>query len=270
MATLTYKSHPNYGLFRCLRTLGLGLACVRSLTALLTAILIAGTAAAQPQPNVRTQEFDEKDGVPVILKHLPNWEAVRGSAVFIASKEELLRAAGERPVHSAIEFVGGTEAASAVYPEGRLLIVEYTTPQFASAADVEFLRILAQNPTEPPTVYRRVGNYAVFVFDTPDAESAAGLIDQVKYEKDIQWLGESPFLLQNLERYFVTTSRDIIYSIILWIFMGFALAVLLGGIAGYTYFKYREGVREKMVAFSDAGGLTRLNLDDLSEPIKLD
>lgn len=270
MATLTYKSHPNYGLFRWLRTLGLGLTCVRSLAALLTTILVAGTAAAQPQPNVRTQEFDEIDGVPVILKHLPNWEAVRGSAVFIASKEELLRAAGERPVHSAIEFVGGTEAASAVYPEGRLLIVEYTTPQFASAADVEFLRILAQNPTEPATVYRRVGNYAVFVFDTPDAEAAAGLIDQVKYEKDIQWLGESPFLLQNLERYFVTTSRDIIYSIILWIFMGFALAVLLGGIAGYTYFKYREGVREKMVAFSDAGGLTRLNLDDLSEPIKLD
>ncbi|HMS11360.1 MAG TPA: hypothetical protein PKE66_17855, partial [Pyrinomonadaceae bacterium] len=60
------------------------------------------------------------------------------------------------------------------------------------------------------------------------------------------------------------------FSIILWIFMGFAVAVLLGGIAGYSYFKYREGVREKMVAFSDAGGLTRLNLDDLSEPIKPD
>jgi hypothetical protein len=270
VATLTYKSHLNYGLFRCLRTFGLGPACVRSLAILLAAVLFAGTAVAQTEPAVRTQEFDEKDGVPVILKHLPNWEAVRGSSVFIASKEELSRAVGDRPVNSAIEFVGGTEAASAVYPEGRLLIVEYTTPQFASAADVEFLRILTQTPTEPPTVYRRVGNYAVFVFDTPDAEAAAGLIDQVKYEKDIQWLGESPFLLQNLERYFVTTSRDIIFSIILWIFMGFAVAVLLGGITGYSYFKYREGVREKMVAFSDAGGLTRLNLDDLSEPIRPD
>lgn len=267
MATLTYKSHFNNGLFRSIRTLGLGSACVRLHAVLLAAVFFAGTAVAQPPPNVRTQEFDEKDGVPVILKHLPNWEAVRGDAAFIASKEELVRVIGERQVNSAIEFVGGTEAASAVYPEGRLLIVEYTTPQFASAADVEFLRILTQTLTEPPTVYRRVGNYAVFVFDTQDAEAAAGLIDQVKYEKDIQWLGESPFLLQNLERYFVTTSRDIIYSIILWIFMGFAVAILLGGIAGYTYFKYREGVREKMVAFSDAGGLTRLNLDDLSEPI---
>lgn len=270
MATLTYKSHPKIGLFRCVRTFVLGRACVRSLAALLAAILIAGTAAAQPQPTVRTQEVDENDGVPVILKHLPNWETVRGSAVFITSKEELSQAAGERPVNSAIEFVGGTEAASAVYPEGRLLIVEYTTPQFASSADAEFLRILTESPTEPPTVYRRVGNYAVFVFDTPDAEAAAGLIDQVKYEKDIQWLGESPFLFQNLERYFITTSRDIIYSTILWIVLGFGVAILLGGTAGYSYFKYREGQREKMIAFSDAGGLTRLNLDDLSEPIRLE
>jgi len=36
---------------------------------------------------------------------------------------------------------------------------------------------------------------------------------------------------------------------------------------GIWYFRYREKKRAGMTAFSDAGGLIRLNLDDLSEPL---
>lgn len=270
MATLTDKYKTRNGLFRTSRTLGLIGICSRMIAAALFLTFASSIVPAQPQTGVRTQEIDEDSGVPVILTHLPNWETVRENASFIASKEEFARVIGDRPVNTAIEFIGGTEAASAVYPEGRLLIIEYPTPQFASAADAEFLRILTETPTEPPTVYRRVGNYSVFVFDTPDTVAAAALIDQVTYAKDVQWLGESPFLLRNLERYFITTSRDIIYSTIMWMVLGFGVAILLGATVGFSYFKYREGQREKMVAFSDAGGLTRLNLDDLSEPLRLE
>ena len=43
--------------------------------------------------------------------------------------------------------------------------------------------------------------------------------------------------------------------------------MIAGIIAGLVYFRFRDRERSKRIAFSDAGGLTRLNLDDLSEPI---
>jgi hypothetical protein len=165
-----------------------------------------------------------------------------------------------------VEFSGGTEAVSANYPAGRLLIVEYTTPQASVAADAEFQKVIAEG-RGGNTVYRRVGNYSVFVFDASDANAAAGLIDQVSYQKQVQWLGEDPFLMQKLERYFALTGRDVVLSTILWITLIFGVTLATGIGAGFVYFRYRESQREHMTAYSDAGGMTRLNLDDLSEPL---
>lgn len=215
----------------------------------------------------KIQEISEEDGLPVILKHLPQFENVSGTAEFINEKTRLDSVLGERPILRNVTFGNGTEAATAVYPEGRLLIIEYMTPQAASVADAEFLGIIAAEPGAA-TGYRRIGNYAVFVFDGSDTNSTAGLIDQVKYEKHVQWLGEDPFLLQKLERYFAVTARDVAISTVLWIFMFVGIAVLLGIVVGVLFFRFRERERMSRTAFSDAGGLTRLNLDDLSEPIR--
>jgi hypothetical protein len=105
------------------------------------------------------------------------------------------------------------------------------------------------------------------VFDSSDPAAASSLLDQVKYEKSVQWLGEDPFLLQKLERYFAMTGRDVVVSTVLWITLLFGLTAAIGILAGIWYFRYRESKRAAMTAFSDAGGLTRLNLDDLSEPL---
>ena len=40
---------------------------------------------------------------------------------------------------------------------------------------------------------------------------------------------------------------------------------LIGILAGFIYFRFREQERAQWQRFSDAGGLTRLNLDELSE-----
>ncbi|MFL6468683.1 MAG: hypothetical protein ACJ72Z_12065 [Pyrinomonadaceae bacterium] len=233
--------------------------------AMLFGCTLSYSTSAQ-QKGYKSQETSDKDGIPVILKHLPEWESVKSEAVFIQDKETLRNTIGARPVLDLIDFSGGTEAVSAQYPEGALLIVEYTTPQASLAADSAFQRFLVENQSTS-AVYRRVGNYNVFVFDPANAASADNLISQVKYEKSVQWLGEDPFLMQKMERYFARTGRDVVLSTILWIALIFGVTLGAGIAAGFVYFRYRESQRASMSAFSDAGGMTRLNLDDLSEPL---
>lgn len=228
-------------------------------------ILLSGIAAVSGQEiTARSQEVSEDDGQPVLLKHLPDYESAKTGAAFFADKRSLVEAIGNEEVVGQLEFPAGTEAVTAAYPSGRLVIVEFTNPQSSSEADVAIQGFLAKNP-QPSTVYRRIGNYNAFVFGTSDAAAANALLDQVKYEKSIQWLGEDPFLMQKLQRYMVSTSRDIMISTVLVIVLGLATSILAGLAAGLIFFRIRDQKRAARAAFSDAGGLTRLNLDGLSE-----
>lgn len=221
-------------------------------------------AQANSQSTPRSQEISETDGIPVLIKHLPDWENVRSSTVFLTNTADLEKSLGSRPVLDQIDFAGGTEAVAAGYPSGQLLIVEFTNPQGSAEADTKILNHLAASP-EAGTVYRRIGNYNAFVFDAVDQDAALGLLDQVKYQKTVQWLGEDPYLLQKLERYFVTTTRDIFISTVLWIVGGLGISIVCGIVAGIFFYRFREQKRANWTRFSDAGGLTRLNLDELSE-----
>jgi len=217
-----------------------------------------------PPAGPRSQEISEDDGLPVLIKHLPDWQNVRETTVFTADLADLKKAVGERAILNEIELSGGTEAVTAVYPAGRLVIVEFMTPQGSADADAKILKKLEAS-RENGTVYRRIGNYNAFVFDAKSPDAAAGLLDEVKYEKSVQWLGEDPFLIKKLERYFVTMSRDIFISTVMWIVGGLGIAIVSGLVAGIIFYRVREQKRAAWTAYSDAGGLTRLNLDELSE-----
>ncbi len=223
-------------------------------------------SAARAEQLTGSQEVSESDGTPILLKHLPDWQAVRPNAVFIKSRDSMAAALGERAVLEPVEFTAGTEAVAAPYPEGKLFLVEYMTPQASTEADARFAQKIAENP-DPNTHYRRIGNYSAFVFDAPDPAAAAALLDQIKYEKTVQWLGEDPFLYKKLERAFVTTTSEVFVSTVLAIILGMGSSILVGLIVGYIYFRFREHQRAHMSAFSDAGGMTRLNLDGLTPDI---
>ncbi len=227
-------------------------------------MIFFGSVGAVAQNAPRPQEISDGDGLPVLVKHLPDWPQKHPGSVFAADPAPLKTELGERPVIDLIDFRGGTEAVTASYPEGRLLIVEYSNPQLSSEADSKFLAYFAAAP-ESSTVYRRIGNYNVFVFDAPDQAAANSLLDQIKYQKTVQWLGEDPYLSEKLERYFVVTTRDIFISTVLWIIGGIFTSVLAGVLIGFVFYRIREQRRRDWKAFSDAGGLTRLNLDELSE-----
>src|ERR1043165_5979567 len=96
-----------------------------------------------------------------------------------------------------------------------MAIVEFTTPQMSIDNDSRVWTKIAElkSQAQPtPSAYRRVGNYSVFVFNAPDEETANALVDQVKYEQVVQWLGDDPHLYERLQRYFTQTSAGVLVA----------------------------------------------------------
>jgi hypothetical protein len=91
-------------------------------------------------------------------------------------------------------------------------------------------------------------------------------LDQVKYEKTVQWLGRNPFDISP-ERAFVLQTSDLFISTVLVILMGIGFSIVGGLIVGYAFFFVREQKRARMSTFTDAGGMTRLNLDGFTPEI---
>ena len=234
---------------------------------LVPALFIAILAAnIFPQAKYKSQEVSEEDGIPVLIKHLPDWESRRDKVTFATNATELNAGLGDRPVLNLIDFTAGTEAVAAQYDAGKLLIVEYSSPQGSVDADAKFTEALERDPQSGSTAYRRIGNYNAFVFDAANISAANALLDQVKYEKQIQWLGDNPFILTP-ERAFILTTADIFFSTLLVIVMGIVLAILSGLVVGLVYFMLRGRRRAAMTAYTDAGGMTRLNLDGFTPDI---
>lgn len=237
-----------------------------ALTAFACLLLVSiGTAQAGRVPEVRSQEYSEVDGIPVLIKHLPDWEKMRPVATLARDVPGLKAVLGDRPAVDLIDFSSGTEAVTAAYPAGKLLIIEYSNPQASVDADNKFKALLSSSG-DGTTAYKRIGNYNVFVFDATDLAAANSLVDQVKYEKQVQWLGENPFRI-SAERAFVLTTSDIFLSTVIVILIGIGVSIVGGLVAGSVFFMFRERRRAAMPTFTDAGGMTRLNLDGFTPEI---
>ena len=207
--------------------------------------------------------------IPVLLKHLPNWEKTYSQALYAVSPGSLKEVAGAQPVFEALNFDGGTEAVVANYGQAQLVIVEFTTPQFASDNDRRITAKIQQlkNQGQPiPTAYRRVGNYSVFVFNAPDEKTANALIDQVKYEQVVQWLGDDPHLYERVQRYVLQKTGGVVIAVLESSGLSVLLCLSIGGLFGALLFRRRRRARQRHgEAYSDAGGMVRLNLDEATE-----
>lgn len=208
-----------------------------------------------------------EDDLPVLVKHLPNWEVMQRSTLYVVDALYLGNAVPGQPVLEAIQFDGGTEAVVADYGQSRLVIVEFTTPQFSIDNDQRVWTKIAElkgtgQPT--PTAYRRVGNYSVFVFNAPDEKTANALVEQVKYEQVVQWLGDDPHLYEKLQKYFAQTSAGVLVAVLKSSGLSLLLCIAAGALIGTMMFRRRRA--QRATAYSDAGGSIRLNLDDLTAP----
>ena len=143
-----------------------------------------------------SDSLDKGEGeIPVLVKHLPSADEAQKTAVYLTRFVNIQTLVPQQLVLAAIDAGGNADAVLATVGSSKVLIVEFNTPQLATDNDQRIIaRIheLWKLGQVAPTAYRRVGNYSVFVFDAPDEQTAKQLIDQVKYEQVVQWLGGKP------------------------------------------------------------------------------
>jgi len=235
----------------------------------LLALCVVG-AVAQSRPGVQASDTGGTQDVPVIVMHLPDWEQkVREGAVYARSLPELQKAAGEQPALDAFDFDEGTEAVTARYEGGRLVVVEFPTPQHSVDADANIKRRIEELKaagTRVPSLYSRVGNYSVFVFDAPDFAAAESLASQVKYEKDVRWLGRNPHAEEIATRAYTSTMGGVILTTLKTTGLAILLCLGVGGAVGGLVFLRRRSQQAEREVYTDAGGMVRLNIEDLNTP----
>src|SRR6185369_6930923 len=146
----------------------------------------------------------------------------------------------DAPVLGVVSLDGGAEAVTASYRRAQLLIVEFNTPQFSIDYDSRIWTKIAELKSQglpTPTAYRRVGNYSVFVFNAPDEQTANALIDQVKYEQVVQWLGDDPHLEDRLTRYFQRTTSGVLIAVLKSSGLSLLICLGAGGLFGALLFR---------------------------------
>lgn len=214
-----------------------------------------------------SDNLDKGEGdIPVLIKHLPSPEEAQKTALYLNSFTNLDKLI-QRPVLSAVQSEGNADAAFATYGPSKVLLVEFNTPQLAGDNDrriIARIQELWKLGQPAPTAYKRVGNYSVFVFDAPDETTAKQLIDQVKYEQVVQWLGDNPNIYKEAQKQYINTTLGVLVAVLKA--SGYALITCLGlgGLFGGLLFTYRRSQQKEATAYSDAGGMLRLNLDELT------
>jgi len=212
--------------------------------------------------------IDKGEGeIPALVKHLPNPEVAQKRALFLNRFLNLQLLAPNQSVLGVLQTNGDADAAFVDSGSGKVLIVEYHTPQLAKENDerlIAKIHELWKLGQPAPTGYRRVGNYSVFIFDAADDAAAKQMIDQVKYEQVVQWLGQNPYLFKEAEKRYVETTLGVFVAVVKASGYAFIGCLGLGGLIGALLFTKRRAQQRSQEAFSDAGGMLRLNIDELT------
>lgn len=237
-------------------------------------VTVTSFKSTYDSPNLRalaqslSEPLDKGDGdIPVLIQHLPNPEEAKKNAIFLNSVTSVTSLAPQQPALTAVNGDGNADAALASFGSSKILVVEFNTPQLATENDQRIVARIHElwNLGQPaPTAYRRVGNYCVFVFDAPDEQTAKQLIDQVHYEQVVSWLGDNPNILREAEERYIDTTLGVLVTVLKA--SGYALVgcLGLGGLLGALMFSRRRSQQNTVTAYSDAGGMMRLNLDELT------
>lgn len=216
--------------------------------------------------------------LPLLPTYLPEQSKISNSEKYLVGPEGIARSAAISDLKDAIDFTGGTHAAVADYNNGNgkmsILLIEFQSPQFAVDGLVkmqEQFNALSQEE-QKKRILRRVGNYAVEAVNVSNPIAAEELLKQIKYMVRVSWEGKDassipvrfrppdPVALREA----IQTGQFIIAAFY-WIGVLVVGAVATGIFVGGAFFYWRRAQRRKLgldEAFSDAGGMTRLNLDE--------
>ncbi len=218
----------------------------------------------------------EAGGVPVLARHIPDWEQIQNRIKYAVSAPALLAFVNQDTVLDALNFAGGTEAAVIDYDASattdnqaaRLIIVEHLTPQLATDNFNRVSQLIKQRREQGspvPSDFRRTGNYLVFVYGISDAETGATLAKRVRYEQDVRWLGDYPFAQERAERQYTMMTLSVLIGSIKTAGVAVTFCLLVGIVVGGTVFMRRRSQSAAANIFTDAGGMVRLNIDELTK-----
>ena len=73
-----------------------------------------------------------EDDVPVLVKHLPDWQNIQRQVLYAVNQNTLKNAFSNQPVLDAVSFDGGAEAAVASYGAQKLVVIEFNTASIAT------------------------------------------------------------------------------------------------------------------------------------------
>ena len=203
--------------------------------------------------------------IPVLVKHLPGWQ--QAQVLYAIDNETLKRMFSNQTVLDVVSFDGGAEAAAGEYGPQKLVVIEYNTASLATDNDQRIKAKLQELSTQGqpvPTAYRRGGNYSVFVFDAPSTEAANQLIDQVKYQQVVQWLGQNPFSYEKATREFTETTLGVLVAVVQTSGLALVGCLAVGGLFGALLFRSRRAQQRSREAYADSDAMLRLNLDELT------
>jgi len=237
------------------------------------AFVVARSASKSPEIQPLTSlarslsdDLDKGAGeIPVLVKHLPGWQ--QAQVLYAVDNETLKKTFSNQAVLDVVNFEGGAEAAAAEYGPQKLVVIEFNTASLATDNDQRIKARLQELGTQGqpvPTAYRRVGNYAVFVFDAPSAEAANQLIDQVKYQQVVQWLGPNPFSYEQATREFTETTLGVLVSVVQTSGLALVGCLAVGGLFGTLLFRSRRAQQRSREAYADSDAMLRLNIDELT------
>lgn len=214
--------------------------------------------------------------IPVLMQHIPADSLLPGTQRFIAGPVALTRLLGPQEPYDPFMLASeAVEAALAEYQVGGaqspLLIVEYHTPQLAAAAYPQVQRAIEALPEAERSrrLLKREGNYIIMAFNVNDRQAMQAIVDQIDYTPTIHWLKKSPLeMLRQLQPDPEQISLIDTY-LAAFAFIGISLLVTITGgvLLGTAIFLWRRWRRRAWQGFSDAGGMLRLNLDNLLPPI---
>jgi hypothetical protein len=222
--------------------------------------------------------------LPLLPTYLPEQNKLAASEKYLVGPTAFSQLPALSDLKDVIDFTAGTHAAMAEYSNGggkmSVLLIEFQSPQFATDGLQKIQQHFNALPPEEQKkrILRRVGNYAVEAVNVADTKAAEELLGQIKYMARVHWEGKGiasiplqfrppdPIALQET----LQTGRFIVATFY-WIGVLVLGAIFTGIFAGGAFFYWRRAQRRKggmEDAFSDAGGMTRLNLDDylLLEP----
>jgi hypothetical protein len=205
--------------------------------------------------------------IPVLVKHLPGWPGVPQHVRYAIDEGTLKSWFKNQSILDEVRFTGGAEAVGADYNGQQLVIVEFNTASLATDNNQRIsakLQELRNQGQAVPTTYRRVGNYGVFVFDASSEQTANQLVDQVKYQQVVQWLGENPFAYERATREFTETTLGVFVSVVKASGLALVTCFAVGGFFGAVLFSFRRAQQRSRDAYTDSDAMLRLNLDELT------